>query len=86
MTRRYRLADPEVRVPMPDRGGRLFRPGEKGEAVDPESRFYATLIAEGGIIPVLTPRTGGHASCRSGGARDDGRRPVGLAGFARTNS
>lgn len=49
---RYRLADPEARVPMPDRGGRLFKPGEKGEAIDPESRFYATLIAEGGIVEV----------------------------------
>ncbi|MFC3642281.1 hypothetical protein [Aquibium oceanicum] len=71
-------------MPMPDRGGRLFKPGEKGEAIDPESRFYATLIAEGGIIPVLTPRTGRSATCGSEGARDDARSAVAAAPAAKT--
>ena len=83
MTRRDRLADPEVRVPMPDRGGRLFRPGEKGEAVDPESRFYATLIAEGGIVevspdasrdaPEATPPVAPAGRATTGGGRSASR-------------
>jgi hypothetical protein len=48
---RWRLADPAARVPMPDRGGRLFRADARGEAVDPENRFYATMIAEGSLVP-----------------------------------
>jgi len=36
---------------MPDRAGRLFRSGVEGEAIDPSSRFYATMIADGDLLP-----------------------------------
>lgn len=47
----YRLARSGARIPMPDRGGRLF--GEAGETVDIEQRYYATLIADGDIVPTV---------------------------------
>lgn len=54
MTERYRLANPAATVPMPDRGGRLFSDDPQGEAIDRESRFYATMIADGDLVPVAT--------------------------------
>jgi hypothetical protein len=44
----YILARPDLRIPMPDRGGRLF--GAEGEAIDPHMLFYANLIEGGDII------------------------------------
>jgi hypothetical protein len=49
MNKLYRLADPACRLPMPDRGGRLF--SREGENVDPEHPFYMRLIADGDILP-----------------------------------
>jgi hypothetical protein len=51
-TRRYRLRDAAMQVPMPDRGGRLFTASPEGEAVNTEDRFYATMIADGDLIEV----------------------------------
>lgn len=49
--KRYRLRDPAATVPMPDRGGRLFSQDAEGEMVDVENRFYATMIADGDLVP-----------------------------------
>lgn len=54
MPERYRLADPTRKVPMPDRGGRLFSQSENGEVIDLESPFYRALIADGDIVPVVS--------------------------------
>lgn len=51
-TERYRLARPDMQLPMPDRGGRLFTTDVEGEAVDVEDRFWANLIADGDLVPV----------------------------------
>nr|WP_295465202.1 hypothetical protein [Mesorhizobium sp.] len=48
--KRYVLANPEARLPMPDRGGRLFSP--KGETVDADSAFWAARVADGELIEV----------------------------------
>ena len=45
----YVLRDPAARIPMPDRGGRLFSPA--GETVGVEDRFYAPLIVDRDIVP-----------------------------------
>lgn len=50
--KQFRLANPEATIPMPDRGGRLFSSEPEGEAIDTESRFYATMIADGDLIEV----------------------------------
>ncbi|MCA0275867.1 MAG: hypothetical protein LCH86_07685 [Proteobacteria bacterium] len=44
----YRLARPDLKIPMPDRGCRLF--GDAGETVDTANPYYARLIADGDII------------------------------------
>lgn len=49
MSQIYQLASPDLKIPMPDRSGRLFSP--EGEAVDPTIPFYAMLINGGDIIP-----------------------------------
>lgn len=70
MTKRYRLADPTRRVPMPDRGGRLFSQSESGEVIDLENSFYRTLIADGDIIPVAsTPQARGRTTQPAAGKR-----------------
>jgi hypothetical protein len=48
----YRLARPEMMVPMPNRGGRLFSSADDGEVIDTEIRFYATMIAERDLVEV----------------------------------
>lgn len=58
---RYVLRDPDARIPMFDRGGRLF--SAAGETVDVEDRFYATLIADRDIVPAAPlPAADDHAS------------------------
>lgn len=47
----FRLADPAATLPMPDRGGRLFR--AKGETIDIDSAFWAARIADREIIEIL---------------------------------
>ena len=44
----YRLARPDLKIPMPDRGCRLF--GDGGETVDPTNPYYVRLIADGDIV------------------------------------
>lgn len=55
----YRLANPSHQVPMPDRGFRLFSQSEEGEVVDTEARFYATMIKDGDLVPVLSAKPKG---------------------------
>lgn len=57
--RRYRLAKAEAQIPMPDRGGRLFAADAEGERVDPENRYYATLIADGDIVEISNSKPKG---------------------------
>ena len=45
---RYALADPATKLPMPDRGGRLF--SADGEMVDVEHPFWAARIRDGEIV------------------------------------
>lgn len=52
MPARYRLANEALKVPMPDRNGRLFAGGDEGEAVDAEDPFYRALINDGDLVPV----------------------------------
>lgn len=47
----YRLRDLAHRLPMSDRGGRLFDQTEQGEAIDTEDPFWRVLIADKDIIP-----------------------------------
>lgn len=49
------LARPDMKIPMPDRGGRLF--SADGETVDLDSGFYATLVADGDIVAALDPQS-----------------------------
>ena len=51
---KVRLADTTQRLPMPDRGGRLFD-GERGERVDVESPFWLGLIEQGAVLIVPPP-------------------------------
>lgn len=48
----FRLARPDLKIPMPDRGCRLF--GEAGETVDAADSYYARLIADGDIVAEAT--------------------------------
>lgn len=48
--KRYVLANPEARLPMPDRGGRLFR--ATGETVNADDAFWAGRVADGEIVEV----------------------------------
>lgn len=43
------LVDPDHKLPMPDRGMRLFRAG--GETVDLEDPFWMGLVGDGSIRP-----------------------------------
>lgn len=52
MTKLYQLARPDLKIPMPDRGNRLF--GEAGENVDETNPYYRRLIADKDIVPVPT--------------------------------
>ena len=51
----YVLANREQTVPMPDRGWRLFSATDEGEVIDTEDRFYATMIADGDLVPATPP-------------------------------
>lgn len=46
--KRMWLARSDLRIPMPDRGGRLFSPD--GETVDLDDRFYLTLATDKDIV------------------------------------
>lgn len=46
--KRYVLANPEARLPMPDRGGRLFR--ATGETIDIDSAFWAARIRDAELV------------------------------------
>lgn len=48
-TMRCVLANPGHKLPMPDRGGRLFKP--EGETVDVEDPFWMALLRDGSIRP-----------------------------------
>jgi hypothetical protein len=51
---RYSLARKGDRIPMPERGAGVFFSAEvEGEAVDPINPYYARLIADGDIKPVI---------------------------------
>lgn len=50
MLKRYRLANLDHMVPMPDRGGRLFSQTPDGETIDTEHPFYLSMIADGDIV------------------------------------
>lgn len=63
-TKRYRLRDPDMKVPMPDRGGRLF--SAAGETVNVEDRFYATMIADGDLVDASQPAAPAGRGARSG--------------------
>lgn len=41
------LSDPSHKLPLPDRGGRLFL--AEGETVDSYDPFYAVLLADGSL-------------------------------------
>lgn len=41
---------PDLAIPMPDRGNRLF--SGDGETIDPTQTYYANLIASGDLIEV----------------------------------
>lgn len=82
------LRDSAARIPMPDRGGRLFSPA--GETVDVEDRFYATLIADRDIVfasrAASSPagdRLSGKASETSDGPQS---RPAGVSGASRVRA
>lgn len=47
---KVKLCDPSQLLPMPDRGGRLFRAG--GETVDVENAFWLGLLGQGAIEEV----------------------------------
>lgn len=49
-----RLAEPSHKLPLPDRGGRLFR--SAGETVDRENPFYRALFADGSLVVAEKPR------------------------------
>lgn len=49
----YVLANPDLKIPMPDRDCRLF--GPDGEQVSEQDAYYARLIADGDIVPVKEP-------------------------------
>lgn len=52
---RYRLASPELKLPMPERGlGILFTADPDGEAINPLNQYYARMIASGELVPVET--------------------------------
>ncbi|HEV2501476.1 MAG TPA: hypothetical protein VGV39_00275 [Mesorhizobium sp.] len=63
MLERYRLASDALKVPMPDRDGRLF--SVEGETVDTEHPFYAVLIADGDIVK--EPAAGGQRKGKDNG-------------------
>ncbi len=52
MLKRYRLADLNHMVPMPDRGGRLFSREPRGEMIDTEHPFYLSMIADRDLVEV----------------------------------
>lgn len=47
--KRYVLADPQAKLPMPDRGGRLY--SDDGETIDVENPYWAARIADGELLP-----------------------------------
>lgn len=49
---RYRLADDQARVPMPERGGALFPAGPEGASINPLDLYYARMIDDGDLIAV----------------------------------
>ncbi|WP_054308921.1 hypothetical protein [Mesorhizobium sp. 1M-11] len=65
MLERYRLASDALKVPMPDRNGRLF--STDGETVDTEHPFYAALIADGDIVKEPQPAAGGQRKGKDNG-------------------
>lgn len=48
----YRLADPALKIPMPDMGGALFPADPAGLPLDNADPFVARLIREKSIVQV----------------------------------
>ncbi len=60
-----KLADPDHRLPMPDRGGRPF--SADGESVDLDAPFWLACLADGSIVEAKTDA----AKADAGEARPD---------------
>ena len=55
---RYRLATAGLKVPMPERGADVFfTSDDAGEVVDPMNPYYARMIADGDLAPVVPVQT-----------------------------
>ena len=78
MTKFFKLADPKARLPMPDRGGRLF--GVDGQFIDQHAPFYRTAILQGDLVKADPPASADDDAVADTPETDTPAKPKGDAG------